>query len=103
MTSAEKTSLDPERNWLTIECSNGHQLTVQDHEGGSRAHCTECDELVDYGGYVHPDPAEIANAASMASILAIARAAEEAGAAAPAPADREIIAHDTAASSDISA
>lgn len=46
-------SLDTERSWVVVECSKGHEATVEDHPGGSRATCDKCGERFDYGGYDH--------------------------------------------------
>jgi hypothetical protein len=87
--------VDPERKWLTIQCPNGHTLTVQDHPGGSRAHCDQCGEWVDYGGYVHDPVGEALKAARLAEARALLEAAGEL----PAP-DNHVVAHDAAAAGD---
>ncbi len=44
-------SLDPERDWITAACPNGHDNVVQDHAGGSRSECGTCGVSFDWGGF----------------------------------------------------
>lgn len=42
--------LDDKRSWRRVTDANGHDLVVEDHDGGSIAVCDRCGDRVAYGG-----------------------------------------------------
>lgn len=91
-----QSSLDPDRKWFRIHCANGHELVVEAHEGGSRAHCDQCGVWVDYAGYTHTPVEDALKAAALAEARALVAAADAGEA--PTPADHQVVAGDSAVS-----